>query len=315
MTRKRISLLILLILIRAVTALAADPVFSIRYYNKKIYYPGSPIQVKVLLANPDASPLSFKIAENRTFNFRFNLKTLKNESLPPSREYLINYNSSEPAYYRMVTLEPGEEFGFIIDLDSFVDTVEPGVYVLDGLFYPELSNTVRETGISSNKLTLTIRPGMYEASYADQIDLETGEILVRENLAPDEVITYMLQARQKNLWNKFFLYLDLREILLQNDMKRRQFEKMSEEEQVFAVEEYREELRQGRIPENRGIIDIPVDFEILQTSYTSQEATVVVREVFQNISFREIKRYTYYLHRYENVWKVYRYDVKNVGTE
>ena len=314
MTRKHISLILLMFLIRITAAWAADPVFSIRYYNKKIYYPESPIQIKVILTNPESESLSFKIAENRTFNFLFTLKTLKNESLPPSRDYLINYNSNEPAYYRVVTLEPGEEFGFILDLDSFVDVSDPGVYILEGKFFDDLNNA-EERGIDSNKLSLTIRPGMYASAYADEIDLETGEILKRENLPPDEVVAYTLRARQKDMWNKFFLYIDLKDILLQNDRIRRQFERMTEEEQHRELEEYREKLQSGSLPENQSIVDIPREFEILQTSYTSHEATVVVRETFQNIGFRDIKRYTYYLHRYDNIWKIHRYEVKNVGTE
>ena len=90
---------------------------------------------------------------------------------------------------------------------------------------------------------------------------------------------------------------------------------MSQEEQAEVVKTYRNDLEQEKVPENQGIVDIPAEFEILKTSYTNNEASVVVREVFQNVGFKEIKRYTYYLHRYENVWKVYRYEVKNIGTE
>ena len=314
MTRKRISLILLIILIRITAAWAAEPVFSIRYYNKKIYYPESPIQIKVILSNPDSRPISFKIAENRTFNFQFTLKTLKNESLPPSRDYLINSNSNNPAYYRMVTLEPGEELGFILDLDSFIDASDPGVYVLEGTFFKDL-NRESNNGIPSNKLSLTIRPGMYATVSSDKIDIETGEILTKENLPPDEVVAYTLRARQKDQWNKFFLYMDLKSLLLQNDMIRRQFEKMTEEEQHRSLEEYQESLRKGEMPENRNIVAIPQEFEILQTTYNSREATVIVREEFQQIGFREIKKYTYYLHRYDNIWKIHRYEVKNVGTE
>jgi hypothetical protein len=227
----------------------------------------------------------------------------------------VNYDRNEPAYYRMITLEPGEEFGFIVDLDSYVTINDPGVYVLEGHFFPELKNRETGSGIQSNKLSLTIRPGIYENEYQDMIDLETGEILSSASMAPDDVVNYTLQARQKNQWNKFFLYLDLKEILLQNNMTRRQFEKMSEVEQEASVQAYRRDLENNRIPENQGIVDIPVDFEILQTSYTSNEATVIVREVFQNTGFKEIKRYTYYLHRFDNTWKIYRYEVKNIGTE
>jgi len=316
MTRHRISYLFLItFFITLSSAWASDPVFSIRYYNKKIYYPESPIQIKILLSNPGEKSLSFRIADNRTYNFLFTLKTMKNETLPSSREYLINFDRNEPAYYRMITLEPGEEMGFLVDLDSYVDVKDPGVYVLEGFFFPDLKNRDALSAVQSNTLSLTIRPGMYENEYMEMIDEESGEILSAAALAPDEVVNYTLKARQKNQWNKFFLYLDLKEILLENTMVRRQFETISEDEQDAAVADYRKNLEMNRVPENSAIVDIPVDFEILQTSYTSNEATVLVREVFQNTGFREIKRYTYYLHRTDNIWKIYRYEVKNIGTE
>jgi len=316
MTRHRICLLILITyFITLSSAWASDPVFSIRYYNKKIYYPQSPIQIKVLLSNPGKESLSFRMANNRTYNFLFTLKTMKNETLPSSREYLLNFDRNEPAYYRMITLEPGEELGFLLNLDSYVDVKDPGVYVLEGLFFPDLKKRETGDGILSNKLSLTIRPGMYENKYEDMIDEETGEILSSAALAPDEIVNYTLKARQKDQWNKFFLYLDLKDILLQNSMVKRQFETMSNEEQDASVREYQKNLEMNKVPENQAIVDIPIEFEILQTSYTSNEATVIVREVFQNTGFREIKRYTYYLHKTENIWKIYRYDVKNIGTE
>ncbi len=315
MARLRICLIILITFFSAFTAWAAEPVFSIRYYNKKIYYPKSPIQLKVSLSNPGRESLSFRMADNKTCNFLLTLKNLKNETLPFSREYLINYDRNEPAFYRIITLEPGEEFGFILNLDSFVEIKDPGVYVLKARFFPDLKTREEGQGIEAPPLSLTIRPGIYENSYADKINMETGAILQAAGLAPDEVVEYILKARQKNQWNKFFLYMDLENIIRQDTAMKRQFELMNEVEQAAYLEDYREKLKKGEIPENRAIVEIPGAFEVLKTEYTAQEARVTVKEVFPNTGFSEIKRYTYYLHRFGKTWKIYRYVVQNMGTE
>ncbi len=316
MKKKSTTLLTFLFFYSALGAWGLMPDFSIRYFNKKIYYPGSDIELQVTFSNPTTKTISFRIAQNRSYNFLFTVKTMQNETLPPSREYLIDYNRNEPAFYRQIDLEPGEEFGFTVRLDSFVKVQEPGVYVLEGVFFPDLKSQEPGGGIPSNSLSLTIRPGVQSSKIGDIIDGETGEILQLIQLPPDEVVSYVLQARQKSQWNKFFLYLDLKEILLQSTMTKRQFDQLSEEGQYLALEQYKQDLKTNRVlPEDQGIVALPSEFNILQTTYTDNEATVIVREVFDNISFKEIKRYTYYLHRNENVWKVYNYEVKNIGTE
>ena len=73
-----------------------------------------------------------------------------------------------------------------------------------------------------------------------------------------------------------------------------------------------EELKNKRV--DNDILLVPSSFEILKTSYTQNEATVVVDEEFIFPDYTEFKKYTFYLHRYGAVWTIYNYEVRNLGT-
>ncbi len=63
------------------------------------------------------------------------------------------------------------------------------------------------------------------------------------------------------------------------------------------------------------ILMIPTEFEILKTTYTPREAVVEVLQKFAQRGFKEVKRYTYYLYRKDDIWVIYNYETRNMGTE
>ena len=63
------------------------------------------------------------------------------------------------------------------------------------------------------------------------------------------------------------------------------------------------------------ILVIPQEFEILNTQYTPSQGTVTVIEKFAYPDYTEVKEYTYYLERRENIWLIVNYEVMNIGTE
>ena len=56
-------------------------------------------------------------------------------------------------------------------------------------------------------------------------------------------------------------------------------------------------------------------FDILKTTYTPGEATVLVDQRFDQGNFTEVRRYTYFLQRRDRIWKVIDFGVQNLGTE
>ncbi len=309
-----ISIIIFSILAASLSAVSQEIKISIRFYDKKIYYPDSPIYIKTEIKNESSETFRFKAADLRVFNFEFTAKTLTNLDLPLSDKFIIDRNSDQPVFFREISLEPGEEYAFIDELSQYVNVDKAGVFILQSKFFPELYNPSRENQrLDSNVLSLSVRPVPGTSEIQTRIDEETGIILRKSPLPPDEVVAYTISARQKSQWEKFFLYLDLESLMLRNPDRKRQYIRLSDEDRHKMIAQYKHDLKQNTT--DTSILLIPVEFEILKTQYTMNEGTVKVIERFQYPTYTEIKEYTYYLRRDDRIWVIYSYEVQNKGTE
>ena len=145
------------------------------------------------------------------------------------------------------------------------------------------------------------------------VDEETGDILRPEAIPPDQVVTEMLTARQRSQWERFFLYLDLEQMLASDPSRRSRFNAASEAVRLDMIENYEAELMQSRAENEISLI--PSEFQIERTSYSGNEGTVTAIEWFDYTGFREIKRFTYTFVRRDNIWRITGYTVDNLGTE
>lgn len=288
--------------------------FSIRFFDKTIYEPGMPVQIKVMLRNDSGSTYRFRLADDRIFNVDFEVVNTTNTPVPDAESLVRQRTTSRQVFYREIVIGPGEEFSFVEDLTEYVQIPGPGLYIVTARFFPNLFSQQDADPIRSNRLTLSIRPTSDGVEGAiPEIERETQQQLERRPIPPDDVVEYMIRARQRGQWNRFFLYLDLETLLRANPDRERRFVRLSEEEQQQALEQFRQELRSERIEE--AILVIPDQFEMVRTSYTQNEAEVVVDMRFNYDAYTEIRRYTYLLERRDSVWMITDYNVTNLGTE
>ncbi|MDR0556256.1 MAG: hypothetical protein LBG43_00060 [Treponema sp.] len=303
---------------------------TIRFYDKKIYYvqgaSNDPVYVQITIANKSPAPFYFKLADDRAFSVDFEVKTIANRPLQQT-DYLIQKRSTvQQVFFRYVSIEPGESFSFVEDIREYAALAEAGTFVVQAKLYPDLYkpqlvSTVQQTAatplspLASNRLTLNIRPPSIIGSDGLPVamDVETNAVLVREDLAPDNMIVYMLAARQKSQWEKFFLYMDVEAMVKRDETRKRQWLAESEEGRQRLTARYRQEL-QNNIVDN-DIVMIPMRFEIMRTNYGREEGTVTVMEWFQIGNYIEKKQYIYTIQRKEDVWMVVNYTVQNMGTE
>jgi len=315
---KRIVFLLLLVLIaqESFSTDAEGVDFHIRFYEKRIYFLGDsehPVSLEAILTNNSSQAFRFKMAENRMFNFDFEVTTPTNILLDHSQEFTRSRTANQPVLYREISLEPGEKYGVVVSLDEFIEVPKAGLYTVQALFYPELNLRGPGGTIRSNALTLNIRPAIVLEEQRAGIEAETGKLIQRQPLPPDEVVDYMLGARQKSQWEKFFLYLDLENLYLKNPGRAQSYRRMSEENRRAALDRYKEQLRSETVDVD--ILVIPVTYEIVQTSYTPFEGRVTVIEKFQYRDYVEVKRYTYSLERRDTIWVITDYEIVNLGTE
>lgn len=295
----------------------ADADVSIKYYDRTMYYPGNPddnpVFVRVTVSNKGTRPLRFKLADDRMFSLDFKAYSVKNTELPKTQDLVRKRTTNQTVYFREISLESGEEYSFVENVKEYLDILEPSMYYLELSFFPELYRNA-DTGISSNRLSLEIRPAPSAASSVKiPVAGTTAAILQPEQISPDRVVEQTIIARQRSLWDQFFLYIDVEQMLKRNAVAARQYAAGSADDRERMLANYRADLMTDRI--DRDIVAIPQRFEIDQTVYNKSEGTVSVIEWFRYDTFTERKRYTYYVRQRDGIWQIYGYNVDNLGTE
>ncbi|MDR2617457.1 MAG: hypothetical protein LBC62_01185 [Treponema sp.] len=306
------------------TAGSAGITLNIRYFDKRIYYlEKDPIVVQLTVANKGPSVFRFRLADERAFSVDFEVRTTANRAVEAADALVRKRSQSQQVYFREISVEPGESFSFTEDLRDYALLDRSGSYVVRARIYPELyypagtSSPAAQgtTPLESNRLSLDIRPPLIPGpgGVPLALDIETNAVLVREKLPPDEVVSYVISARQKEQWEKFFLYLDLEAMISRDSYRRRQWLAESEEGRQRMIARYRNELQSAVVDSD--IASIPREFTIERTQYNAEEGSVTALEYFKVGTYTEKKRYTYYLRRSDDIWTIVDYSVVNLGTE
>lgn len=290
---------------------------TIRFYDRTMYYPNdaqeNPILVHITISNNGTDTLRFKLANDRMFSADFNAFNVKNMQIDQSAALVQKRTTNQVVYYKEIALEAGEEYSFIENVKDYLVFTEPSIYYLELTLYPELYKS-KYLALTSNRLTLEIRPSPSAgASTFIPVQSKSTQILHPESISPDKVVEQTIVARQKSLWDQFFLYLDIEEMYKKDRLRKSQYANSSGAECGRMLEEYKANLMQDRI--DRDIVAVPERFEIKRTTYSQTEGKVVVLEWFKNPNFYEKKEYVYYVRQRNGIWQIYNYDVNNLGTE
>lgn len=322
--RKLFSIISVLFVFCHISAFAAEnaPDFSqasvsIKYYNRTIYYPGnsvdSPVMVHVTIKNNGPETLRFKLADDRSFSMDFNAYTVKNKRLDNTEVLIEKRTTNQTVYFREIALEQGEEYSFVENVKDFLKVDEASVYYLELFFYPELYKS-KYLALKSNRLTLEVRPSPSAgASNFVPVKAETIELLKPADISPDKVVEQTIIARQKSLWDQYFLYMDVESLLERTPSLKKKYVSVSADERNRMIQSFKSDLMQSRIEND--IIAVPESFQIEKTTYTPTEGSVTVIEWFKYPNFSEKKRYTYKVRQREGIWQIYDYNVVNLGTE
>ena len=233
--------------------------------------------------------------------------------LPQTEKVIRKRTSNQTVYFREIALETGEEYSFVENFKDYIEIQEPSVYYIELKFYPELYKS-KYLNVASNRLALEIRPSPSAASSSVlPVKDKSAELLKPEEISPDKVVEQTIIARQKSLWDQYFLYLDVESMLQRNASAKRKYISSSAEERARMLKNYRADLMQSRI--DNDIVAVPEKFEIERTVYSKTEGTVTVTEWFKYPNYREKKSYVYKVRQREGIWQIYDYTVTNLGTE
>lgn len=290
---------------------------NIKFYDRTMYYPemdkDNPIYVSVSIENKGTDTLRFKLADDRAFSLDFSAKTIKNTSLALTKSLIIKRSTNQTVYFREISIEPGESYSFVENVKDYILFTEPSIYYIELSFYPELYKS-KYIELSSNQLSLEIRPAPFAATSTYlPVEARSAAILKPESISPDKVIEQTIIARQKSLWDQYFLYMDVQEMMLRNSDQRRRYNAASADERERMLENYKADLMQNRI--DYDIVAVPERFSIENTSYSQTDGIVTVKKWFKYPNFHEVKRYVYKIRQRDGIWQIYDYSVTNLGTE
>ena len=282
-----------------------------------MYYAGNkddnPIYVNIAITNKGTDTLRFKLADDRMFSLDFYARTIKNTSLPETRSLTEKRSTNQIVYFRELAIEPGETYSFVENVKNYIQIDEPSIYYLEMHFYPELYKA-RNIEIDSNRLSLDVRPAPSAASSSVlPVESKTTALLKPEAISPDKVIEQTITARQKSLWDQYFLYMDIEQMMVRNSEVNRRYKNASPDERSRMLQSYKSDLMQNKI--DNDIVGVPERFQIENTSYSQTEGEVSVLEWFKYPNFSEKKRYVYKVRQRDGIWQIYDYNVTNLGTE
>lgn len=285
---------------------------SANYYDKTIYYPSeaddNPVFVRITLANTGTETIRFKMADDHAFSMDFVAITAKNAALNQNEALIQKRSTSQTVYFRELALEPGEEYSFVENLKEYVNIPDSSVYYFNVRFYPELLKS-KLNYIDSNRLSLDVRPLPDAIIAQTQQKTTQSAVLKPEAISPDKVIERTIIARQKSLWEEFFLYMDLEQMLQSDEIRDRKYRAASAADRATQLLEFKELFK------TNDLIASPDEFEIMKTEYSQTDGTVTVIERFNEETYVQIREYVYYLRLRDGIWQLYKYDVNNVGTE
>ncbi|MCH5291381.1 MAG: hypothetical protein J1D88_06475 [Treponema sp.] len=290
---------------------------SIKFYDRTMYYPGNaeenPVYVHVTVSNRGPETLRFKLADDRMFSIDFVAFNIKNTRLPETQTLRRKRTTNHTVYFREIALESGEEYSFVENLKDYLTITDPSIYYVELKFYPELYKN-KGGAMSSNRLSLEVRPSPAAAAATIiPVRTETAAMLQPEQISPDKVIEQTIIARQRGLWDQYFLYMDLEQMLKRDPARSRRYNIVGADERAEMLRTFRADLMQTRIDSD--IVALPERFEIETTTYNQTEGTVQVLEWFKNPTYYEVKRYTYSVRQRDGIWQIYDYTVDNVRTE
>ncbi|MEX2442853.1 MAG: hypothetical protein WD492_04575 [Alkalispirochaeta sp.] len=313
---KQLLLMVIPIALIGISLPAQDLEVSARLYDEQVYFPNSTVSVLITLGNDSPEPVSFRLADDRRHNLAFDVRDESNRPLGNTPEFIIANQSNQQIFYRTVMLQPGEQLSFVERLTDYIMIEESGMYNVRINFFPQLNSSQDAPSHVSNRFSLTIRPGSTpEIRREMRFEAAAEAQLRRQALSPDEVVQYMLEARQESNWERFFLYLNLEKLYRQVPSRDARFIRLSQEEQLSELRTFRGNLRSQDGGPDSSLVAIPDGYTIIETRYSPTDGQVTARLFFNRDRYRERRQYAYELERRDGFWEIIGYQVSNLPNE
>ena len=285
--------------------------FNIQFVNKRVYFLGDPIKVKIQIINRGIKRYLFNVSDEKVFSFDFEVLSRENQPVEHSKEYYLKRNMWEAVFVNKVSLETDEIYGVIIDLNEWFNFEKSGEYYIRGIFYPNLITDSSIKIYSENELPLELRPA-YPQKTREVVKKEITKRIKAQPLPPYQVVNLLIKSLIKNDFDTFFLYINFDKFIMQFSNARKEYIAAKDVDKPKVIKKFKDYLMGKNKLESLPFSESrPVSYKIKKTLIENNNAQVEVIETFKYAALIEKKLYRYYLHKYGDIWLLERYEVIN----
>lgn len=204
-----------------------EPNYSISlYFDQNHYRLGNPLVMEVRISALKGK-LSFTNSPNHFENYQFSLYDSNNNKIGVSEAYTLwkhrDLATAGGNSDSVVTLNEGESFSYKLDLNNWFIINNPGLYRIEGAFYPipKLSRQNLKTSTSYFQVSKPVR-GMSEASVKRNV-YENIPYSNPSTKPPYDVVKDALSALQYKDWKAYFENMYLPSIIMISDRYGKRF--------------------------------------------------------------------------------------------
>lgn len=183
--------------------------------------------------------VSFTNSANPFKNYKFTVYDQNNKPVVSSDNYTLwdyrNRVSLPSTEDRVVTLQEGESYSYIVDLNNWFDFSETGSYKIDGSFNP-MPDISRDFYIKADAAYFYVDSARDSSIYESVVSTNVLPPYATPSKEPPyDVVSNALFAMQNNMWSMYFKNMHMPSII---DISRRYHEIYREDYKGDALEDF-----------------------------------------------------------------------------
>lgn len=213
-------------------------------FDRERYRIGEATELNIEISNLHDDVVLFYTSPYKLNNFKIKILDLQQgEELEEQYSKLVELNNlkqEKPELFilKETRLYPDEILKVKIDLQEYFEFKKPGRYKIEVEFNPFPYQDNDRYLLISHPVYLQLDKSRIQRDYDDIVE-KLRSIEEAKSYSPDGTIQFMLEAYQRKDWNDYFLYQNLRTILLQYEPFKSRFMRSSENRREKIIEEFK----------------------------------------------------------------------------
>ena len=281
-----------------------------------------PIIVEFQISNQGYYPVPIKLSDHPNYNFSFSVKSIKNQIVPKKnplnnplnlQEFQNLQNHTPPKSNQNtynITLKPKQFYGQIFNLSQHFKFDKPGIFIIQGFFYPITTKIYLSPPIQSQIIQVQIRKthSLEKQIIQQNIDKKQNLKIINN---PYETLNFVLQSRIQKKWNQYFQYIDLLKLMKQFPKFQSDYSNLNPDQYFNLIQNFKEYLKNYLSQIGFGIINgFTIYKSIIENDQKKARIFAKIQYQLDNSFF--YRKYIFYLYQKKEYWYIYSWKVENI---